>query len=529
MGVADDIAQKELIKWKAKAEAEALSVLGPIPEGHRIHPVHAKQHLLQFAQATHPKYIPDPMHRLIANELMMVLHGQTKRLMIFAPPQHGKTELVSKRFPAFWFGHRPNDPIITTSYSMDRAKDNSEEARNILEDDIYKAIFPKVYLRKESKAKELWKLQGWQGYLRAGGVNSGITGMGTMCGIIDDPYSGWATAQSETIRKQTEDWYRGTFRTRIWEGGAIIIITTRWHEEDLPGYLMRAQPGEWKIVRLPAIAETQEERDQFAESHKLPLGQPDPVGRAPGEPLSPSRFSRRELDKIRREITEYFFQAEYQGRPTPPEGNVFKAQWFKPENYIGIEKLPQDLILVRYWDKAGTEGAGKYTAGALVGMDSRQNLYIIDMKRGQWSSHNRNKVMQTTAEEDHIMYEGAVDIWIEQEPASGGKESAEISVRQLAMFGARADRVHEGKGVRVKPFAAKAEQGTVYIVEGPWNQAFMSEIFNWSESATFKDQTEAVSGAINKLILNDYAGEDYDSPLLRAIGWRGRKSTRSRF
>lgn len=514
------------MKWQAKAQAEALATLGAIPSGHRIHPKLAKKHLLQFTLATHPKYVPDPMHRLIASELMDVLKGKTKRLMIFAPPQHGKTELTSKRFPAFWFGHRPNDPIITTSYSMDRAKDNSEEARNIIDNEIYQAIFPEVKLRSESKAKELWKLQGFQGYLRAGGVNSGITGLGTMCGIIDDPYSGWADANSETVRRKTEDWYRGTFRTRIWEGGAVIIITTRWHEEDLPGWLMKTYPGEWRVVRLPAIAETQDERDEFALEHKLPLGIPDPLGREPGEALSPSRFSKNELDIIRNEITEYFFQAEYQGRPRAPEGNVFKSSWFD-NRFINESDVPKDVIYVRYWDKAGTEGGGKFTAGVLVAMDTKQNFYILDVKRGQWSAQKRNKIMYETAEADRYKYDGQVEIWIEQEPASGGKESAEISVRQLSDFGARADKVHEGKGVRIKPFAAKAEQGSVYVVHSDlWTRPFMSELYNWSESAKFKDQTEATSGAINKLILNDHFQEGKESLLLKAIGWRGRPSSR---
>lgn len=516
--------ETELMKWRAKAQAEALSVL-PLPEGHRIHPIQAKQHLLQFTMATHPKYVPDQMHRLIANKLMDVINGKTKRLMIFAPPQHGKTELTSKRFPPFFFGHRPDDPIIVTSYSMDRAKDNSEEARDIVGSEVYQAIFPGVKLRDNSQAKELWKLYGHRGYLRAGGVASGITGMGTMCGIIDDPYSGWADAQSETVRRKTEDWYRGTFRTRIWEGGAIVLITTRWHEEDLPGYLMKAYPGEWEILRLPALAETQDERDSFAEEHKLPLGLPDPVGRQPGEPLSPSRFSKKELEKIRREITEYFFQAEYQGRPRPPSGNIFKAEWFHGKFVPMMDVPTKNVIYCRYWDKAGTEGGGKYTAGVLVAMDDKQRFWIVDVKRGQWSAENRNAIMRATAEEDAYMYDGQVDLWVEQEPASGGKESAEISVRQLVDFGAQADRVHEGKGVRVKPFAAKAEAGDVHIVLGEWNQAYMSELYNWTESAKFKDQTEATSGAINKLLLNDYMGEGEDSPLLQAIGWRGRQSS----
>ena len=188
----DRVRQRLLAEAAAKAHSAAAFALGPIPEGHRIHPVKAKGHLLDFTMATHPMYLPDPAHRLISDTLMKVMRGEIKRLMIFAPPQSGKSELVAKRFPAYWFGHRPNDPVILTSYSMDRSKDNSEEARNIVDSEIYEAIFPDVKLRGESKSKELWKLSGYRGYLRAGGVASGITGHGTYLGIIDDPYASWA-------------------------------------------------------------------------------------------------------------------------------------------------------------------------------------------------------------------------------------------------------------------------------------------------------------------------------------------------
>ena len=275
-------------------------------------------------------------------------------------------------------------------------------------------------------------------------------------------------------------------------------------------------------MRLPAIAESQAERDDFAKDHGLPVGEPDPVGRREGEALTPTRFSIDELHRIRSEITDYFFQAEYQGRPTLPDGNVFKSQWFEGKN-ITSDNVPSEMILVRMWDKANTEGGGKYSAGVLVGADRHGNFYILDVQRGQWSAEKRNQIIKDTAEDDYIKYGGAVELWLEQEPGSGGKESTEISIRDLDFYGARSDRVHEAKGVRVKPFAMKAEQGRVYYLEAGWNQAYLSELYNWSESATFKDQVDATSGAINKLILNDWFDDGESNDLLiDAMGWRGR-------
>jgi predicted phage terminase large subunit-like protein len=510
-------------KARAMARAKRNKIFVSTDADMHIHPYQARNSLIHFTQATFPTYKADPVHYFIANELEKILRGEYNRLILLAPPQHGKTELVSKRFPAYWLGHRPNHPVISTSYSGDRAIENGEIARDIVGSEEFAKIFPDVRLRGDSKKKDLWKLERHRGYLRSAGVGGGITGLGALLGIIDDPYASWAAAHSESGRRVTEEWYRGTFRTRIWEGGAIVIIMTRWHEEDLVGWLLKTQPTQWKVVRLPAIAESQDMRDEYAEEYGLPLGEGDPLGRQEGEALSPSRFSIQELQKIRQEITPYFFDAEYQGRPRPMEGLIFQAAWFE-KKFISEHDVPKDAVRVRYWDKAGTEGAGAYTVGLLMARDWTGKFYVEDIVRGQWSAMKREQVMEETAQRDWERYgEGMVEWWVEQEPGSGGKESTELTLRRLAKYGVRADRTHEAKGIRIKPFLAQCEAGNVYVVENhAWTQQYMAELLQWSEQARIKDQADASSGAMNKLFLDDFIGGTDTDAVMEALHWRGR-------
>src|SRR5262249_23502171 len=206
-----------------------------------------------------------------------------------------------------------------------------------------------------------WELDGRRGGLLAVGVGGPITGHGARLGIIDDPVENWQEAQSETVRETCWEWYRSTFRTRIWEGGAIVLIMTRWHEDDLAGRLLRDQPGQWAVLRLPAIAETQQERDASNQLLVLPLGELDPLGRQPGEPLCPGRFSLQALEALKRDVGPRGWSGQSQGTPRAPEGNRFKRSWFPL-----VDAAPYKARRVRYWDRAASEGQGDFTVGILM-------------------------------------------------------------------------------------------------------------------------------------------------------------------
>jgi len=414
--------------------------------------------------------------------------------MVFSPPQHGKSELASVRLPAFWLGRRPNDPVILASYAASLAFRFSRQARAVVESPEYEELWPEVRTNQSSRAVDRWELSApHRGYVLAVGVGGPITGHGAMLGIIDDPLENWEQAQSQLIRDKVWDWYRTTFRTRIWEGGAIVLIMTRWHEDDLAGRLLQEQAEKWTVVRLPALAETQEERDSNNRYLGLAEGEPDPLGREPGEALCPGRFSVQALEELRRDVGSVAWSAEYQGVPRLPEGNRFKRTWFPI-----VDVPPARCERVRYWDKAGTEGGGAYTAGVLMAKAPDGIFYVEDVVRGQWSAANRELVIQQVTELDRIKYGNTVHVWLEQEPGSGGKESAEQTVRRLAGVPVRAETVSGDKDVRLEPFRAQCEAGNVRLVRGPWNGAYIEELCA-VPTGKYRDQADATAGAFNKL------------------------------
>jgi len=464
----------------------------------------ARRKLINFNQYTLPKYVASKAHRLVADHLDQVLHGKILRLMIFAPPQHGKTTLVSIGFPAFWLAKRPDDPVILTSYGASLAHAKSWECRALVESPEFRELFPSISIDRSARAREHWRIRGHTGEMLASGVGGPITGHGGLLGIVDDPFENWKQAQSPVIRESIWQWYRTTFRTRMRENAAIVIVTTRWHEDDLAGRLLQDQSHKWTILRLPALAETQQDRDENNKRLGLSAGLPDPLLREPGEALCPTLFSAATLGDIRDDVGTSAWNAQYISSPRAPEGHRFKRNWFKI-----VDAVPDGATRVIYWDKAATEGGGAFTAGVMLAhLDGI--TYVERVFRGQWSAANREKRILEAAEQyailkwddDYEHYEIAdpgPEIYIEQEPGSGGKESADATIASLKGFRIRRDRPTGSKDARLEPFAVQAENGKVVLVRGPWNWAWLEEICTVPFS-TYRDQADASSGAFNKLV-----------------------------
>lgn len=457
-----------------------------------------------FIEYINGDYVFDPFHALLADTLQGVADGEIDRLMLFCPPQHGKSASASQLFPAYYLGRNPDHPIILTSFEANLAHTFSRTTRDIVEGDAYDALFggkagskAPVKTRQDSRAVDHWQLAPpYRGQYRAAGVGGGISGRGGMLGIIDDPVGNMDQARSLTYRDRVWDWYNTTFRSRIWKGGRIILIMTRWHEDDLAGRLLGTQSGHWTVLRLPALAESQAERDDANRRIGLPAGLPDPLGRAADEPLAPSRFDRATLVQMRDEyqrsaIGSYTWAALYQGSPRANKGGMFDRPHFPI-----IDALPSDADIkarVRYWDKAGTShGTGARTAGVKLALAKDGRIYIEHAIAGYYSAAEREKVIRQTAEMDGRK----VRIYIEQEPGSGGLESAQATIRNLAGFATFADRPSGDKDTRLEPFAAQAQAGNVYLLRGEWNMDYIEEMIAIPSGAR-RDQGDATSGAYN--------------------------------
>jgi hypothetical protein len=290
----------------------------------------ARATLLDFTRYTFPNYQAEPAHALIAQKLDALVRGEIQRLMIFAPPQHGKSELASVRLPAFWLGRRPDDPVILASYVASLAESKSRQARQVVESPEYERLFPGIVTQRDSRSVAHWTLEGHRGYLLAAGVGGPITGHGARLGIIDDPLQNWQEAQSQTVRDTCWEWWRSTFRTRIWGDGAIVIIMTRWHEDDLAGRVMWCQSGRYPglssgislIVgkpgsdahladkRLSDYRKNQEVRNFSASSRDNDPGHPESHQGRDRDPRGPGRVRQ----NIPREQPGAIFGREYIGR-----------------------------------------------------------------------------------------------------------------------------------------------------------------------------------------------------------------------
>lgn len=415
--------------------------------------------------------------------LERVISGEIDRLMIFLPPRHTKSELVSRLFSAYYLYRFPQRWVGLNSYGANLAYSLSRNARA-----NYERVSGEI--RGDAKAVEQWET-GQGGGMWAAGVGGAITGKGFHLGIIDDPVKNAEEANSELIREKHGEWYSSTFYTRGEPSNAIIVIQTRWHEADLSGWLLEQereeQPENWHIVNLPAVAEAQP--PEFPSNCTV-----EPDFRKPGEALCPERYPLDKLAKLAKRVGTYFWNALYQQRPTPLEGGMFKRSWFE---IVGA--APRKAERVRGWDRAATENAGDYTVGALFARDENGVYYVEDVVRGQFSDLEVERIIDQTTVADAARY-GNVTTWLEQEPGSSGKSVAKITIRALAGYTVKAERSTGEKSVRAQPYAAQCEAENVKLVRGDWNTAYLNELAAFPHGA-HDDQVDASSLAFTKLAL----------------------------
>lgn len=314
----------------------------------------ARSSLLAFTEFTNPLYERAGHHEQIAAKLEAVERGEIDRLMIFMPPRHGKSELASKRFPAWCLGKKPQRQIIAASYNSDLANDFGRNVRNLVAEPEFTQVFPGVTLAPDSQAAMRMNTNAGGAYVAAG-VGTAVTGRGAHIALIDDPFKDREEADSERRRELVWDWYRSTLYTRLMPGGAIVLIQTRWHEDDLAGRLLEQSPEQWDVLELPAISNA-------------------------GEALWPEWYDLQALERIKATIGPREWSALYQQQPQPDEGTFFQRAWFQE-----WDELPP-LRLYGTSDYAVTDGGGDYTVHRVWGIDSKGDVYRVDGWRGQTAS-----------------------------------------------------------------------------------------------------------------------------------------------
>lgn len=429
----------------------------------------AHQSFESYLAEVSPQFTWDWPHLLYIREaLNRVTAGEISKLMLFVPPRHGKSEMTTVRYPVWRLEQDPEMRVIVGAYNQTLANKFSRKSRRIAEE--------RMSLSTDRNAAEDWETKEGGG-LRAVGVGAGITGQGGNLIIIDDPVKNREEAESFTYRERVWDWFKDDLYTRLEPGGAVILIMTRWHQDDLAGRLLSgSDANSWTVVSLPALAEEN-----------------DPLHRKPGEALCRDRYDETALAD-RRSVLGRSFYALYQQSPRPKEGYRFKRSWFEI-----VDVAPAVAERVRYWDKGFTEDGGAYTAGVLISKSAQGVYYVEDVVRGQWASGPRDEKMKATAAHD-ARERGNVKVWIEQEPGSTGRDSVAVLIKLLAGYSVYADKVTGDKEFRAEPLEAQAMAGNVKLVRGDWNDAFLDELCDFPVGK-YKDQVDASSGAFNKLAL----------------------------
>lgn len=422
----------------------------------------------RWLQVVSPRFIWTwPYLLLLRSELEMVVTGVTSRLLVMMPPRHGKSALVTVRFPVWWMENRRGLRVIVAAYNQTLANKFSRISRRIAE--------MRLGLNESRRAVEEWETA-TQCWYRAIGIGGGITGTGADLIIIDDPIKSREESQSLVYRERLWDWYTSDLYTRLEPKGSVILIQTRWHEDDLAGRILSSSDAKnWRVISLPAIAE-----------------EPDLLGRRPGEALNPERYPIEELLRTKGVLGSWAFESLYQQRPLPAEGGLFKREWFA--RFVDV--VPAQVeSRVRYWDKAATADGGDYTVGLRMSR-VEGTYYVEDVVRGRWSPGERDRVIRQCAEIDPP----DTQIWLEQEPGSSGIDSVKALIRMLAGYSVHANRVTGSKQVRAEPLAAQAESGNVVLVKGQWNSPFLDELLSFP-SGSHDDQVDAASGAFSRLVV----------------------------
>lgn len=390
----------------------------------------ARRHLIDFTRYTNSLYVEADHHTRIANKLEAVERGEIDRLMIFMPPRHGKSELATRRWPAWCMGRNANRQIVSASYNSELAMDFGRDVRNIVATPEYGSVFPGISLRADSQAASRWHTNNG-GIYNAVGVEKALTGKGADILLIDDPLKDRAEADSEARRDAVWKWYQSTAYTRLMPGAAIVLIQTRWHEDDLAGRLLNGADN-WDVLELPAIS-------------------------AEGEALWPAWYDLNALLRIKANIGAREWSALYQQSPQPDEGSFFQREWFKE----WTDK--PHLNIYASSDYAVTEDGGDYTVFCIWGVDSDNNLYRLDMWKAQanpmvWI----DKQCEMIRKWKPLAWFGEAGVIQKAvEPMLRRRMIETKSLCRLEWISSISD-----KPTRARAFQARAEMGKVYLERG---------------------------------------------------------------
>lgn len=437
----------------------------------------AKLNYRDYCEYTHRGAWKPYKHLIpVCDALQDIVDGKLDRLMIFMPPRHGKSMTVTETFPSYFLGKYPDKRVIEVSYGEDLAERfGYKNKQKIAEfgDELFG-----VAINRSNSSKTSWGIEGHDGGMRSVGIGGSLTGHGADLMIIDDPIKNQKDASSQLIRDRIGDEWQYSLATRLQPGkSAVILILTRWNDDDLAGRILKSEEGSrWKVISLPAIAEEDN----------------DLIGREYGQALCPELYPKETLEEIKSTVGSAAFAALYQQRPTIEGGNIFKDDWW--QFYGGLNDLPRYFeIQIQSWDCAFKgEETSDFVVGQVWGR-IKNDYYLIDQVRKRMGFSDTVKEIRKMS----LKHPDTLTKLIEDK-ANG---TAIIEILQRDLVGVTPVNPEGGKISRAQGISPIVESGHVFIpspVICPWVVDYLDECRGFPKMK-HDDQVDATSQALTYL------------------------------
>jgi predicted phage terminase large subunit-like protein len=478
-----------------------------------------------YQRAAHLELVAQKLEQV---ELYVATKGKQGigRLMISMPPRTGKTETVSKIFPAWFLGRNPDKRVIITSYGADLAQRASRSIRDYVDSKRFRAVFGEmssvkepVALSDDSRSKNNWDLaKPHRGGVDSAGVGGALVGFGADLMIVDDPLKNREEAESESRRKVVSTWWQSTAYTRLEDFGAVVIVHTRWHPEDLAGTLLKLSESDpiadtYEVLHLPALALEEKDFPQNeAEYHaNLRAGifvpYKDPLGREAGHALWPEKYDEISLEKTRSNVGDYEFGCQYQQMPRPITGGFFDRSMFKVIK--GDDPIiPKKLSWVRYVDLAmGQSERSDWNTSLAEAMDDDKGRVFC---RGMLRIHDINEFLPMLVD---LMLSPAErgTIWgIETTGFQSLVFQEFMKDKRLARVSIVEVKPEKDKVTRALPVRTRGTQGLIYLIDdGDWIEDYLREMLVFP-TGQHDDQVDTTSGGFEMIA-------EYGGPLLAFV------------
>ncbi|MFF7142246.1 phage terminase large subunit [Streptomyces nodosus] len=437
----------------------------------------------ELARHMDPQTVQTGALDLLDSNLVDVADGRCRRLIWSMPPQEGKSERTSRRFPLWLLTRNPDLRIAIVSYEMGVARRWGRAIRN----DIAEHPELGLVVRSDTSAAHEWQLDGHRGGVYSVGIGGALTGRPVDVLLIDDPLKGRKEADSATFRQACKDFYTDTARTRLAPDALQIIIQTRWHEDDLSGWLLSGPSGhEWRYINVPAQADADD----------------DPLGRAPGEYLISARGrTAADWEDTKRDVGARTWAALYQGHPAPAEGGLFKRshwRWYTAPRAVrrddGTMWVHGADEIIQSWDMAFKDTKASDFVVGQVWARYGAEVYLLDQVRDRMdfpATAQAVKALSVKWPQAHAK--------LVEDKANG---PAIIAQLRAAVPGLIPITPKDSKYARASSVAPFVESGNVYLPDptlAPWIDEFVVEHISFPNSS-HDDQVDTTSQALNRLL-----------------------------